>query len=138
MDKVKCFDCGFPYGAPGWIEAVIPDRYWKIISPTQDEGGILCINCISKRLVEHKLNRVPVWLNGTEPLVAMAGDKSKSRLASREAELERLREAVEFYADKKNWEDQGYENGLHWVPVIPAFDDGEKAREALAAIEEKE
>lgn len=26
-----------------------------------------------------------------------------------------LVEAVQFYASRDNWEDHGYENGLHWV-----------------------
>jgi len=69
-----CYDCGLIYGEPGWIEAIIPDKVWNEISPKKNEGGILCISCISRRLVEKGYKNVPVWLCGTEPLKAMCGD----------------------------------------------------------------
>ncbi len=74
MKKTKCYDCGLLYGSDGWIEAIIPDNVWNIISPTKDEGGILCISCISKKLTEKGLSNIPVWLCGTEPLKAIPGD----------------------------------------------------------------
>ena len=52
-------------------------------------------------------------------------------------ENERLREALKFYGDPNNWEDHGYENGLHWVSDVPAIDNGEKARAALSQTEDK-
>lgn len=73
-----CYDCGLAYGEFGWIEAIIPDKVWNEISPTNDEGGILCISCISKRLAEKGYKDIPVWLCGTEPLKAIAGDPSDS------------------------------------------------------------
>jgi len=72
--KVGCYDCGMPYGEDGWIEAIIPDALWREISPTHDDGGILCISCISKRLSRAGLQWVPVWLCGCEPLEARVGD----------------------------------------------------------------
>ena len=64
----RCYDCGLDYQDPGWIEAIIPDQVWNDISPTKDQGGILCITCISRRLVKGGYKKVPVWLLGTEPL----------------------------------------------------------------------
>ncbi len=72
--KVQCYDCELDYGGPGWIEAIIPDKVWIKISPTKDEGGILCINCISRRLEKRGYKDVPVWLTGTEPLQPMIGN----------------------------------------------------------------
>lgn len=72
----NCYDCGLEYGKPGWVEAIIPDKAWNLIRP-DDCGkgcGILCIGCMSQRLVERGLSDVPVWLCGTEPLRAMMGD----------------------------------------------------------------
>ena len=46
----KCYDCGLNYGDPGWIEAIIPDKIWYDITPTSDQGGILCITCITRGL----------------------------------------------------------------------------------------
>lgn len=67
-----CYDCGFVYGAPGWIEAVVPNDVWELISPNENQGaGILCINCISVRCSEAGLKNVPVKLCGTEPIVVV-------------------------------------------------------------------
>ncbi len=71
---MPCYDCGLDYGSDAWIEAIIPDNAWNDISPTGDQSGLLCIICISKRLAEKGYKNVPVWLCGTEPLKAMAGD----------------------------------------------------------------
>jgi hypothetical protein len=71
-----CHDCGLAYGGDGWIEAVIPDKVWKEISPNHDTSGVLCISCIARRLRGYGLSfdqEVPVWLCGTEPLRAQAG-----------------------------------------------------------------
>ena len=49
---MACYDCGLQYGSIGWIEAIIPDKVWDMIRPEgSGKGcGILCINCISRRL----------------------------------------------------------------------------------------
>lgn len=72
----QCHDCGLEYGGVGWIEAIIPDKVWNLIRPEGcPEGtGLLCINCISKRLEERGYKDVPIWLCGTEPLKVMTGD----------------------------------------------------------------
>lgn len=69
-----CYDCGLEYSGQEWIEAIIPDKVWNIISPTGDQGGTLCIACIVERLNRRGLKDIPVWLCGTEPLIAMPGD----------------------------------------------------------------
>lgn len=73
---MACYDCGLEYGGIGWIEAIIPDKVWNMIRPegSCEDGGILCINCISRRLARKGLKNIPVWLCGTEPLQAMSGD----------------------------------------------------------------
>lgn len=47
---INCYSCGKSYGSPCWIECVVPDDVWAQISPTGDEGGILCVQCIANRL----------------------------------------------------------------------------------------
>ena len=74
---MSCHDCGKEYGGDDWIEAVIPDLIWAVITPTGDinpKGGLLCISCMAKRLKRAGYKNVPVWLCGTEPLKAMEGD----------------------------------------------------------------
>ena len=73
----KCYDCGLEYGGKSWIETSIPDKIWKRISPTGDDGGLLCISCIVRRLREIGCDRkVPIFICGTEPIVAIEGDPS--------------------------------------------------------------
>lgn len=75
----ECYDCGIKYGGECWIEAVIPDDIWNLIRP-EDAGlgcGVLCISCIAKRLRRKGIEECPVWLVGTEPLIAMEGEPQK-------------------------------------------------------------
>ena len=71
-----CYDCELEYGGDGWIEAIIPDKIWNKIRPegNAENCGILCITCIVKRLRAGGFKGVPVWLCGTEPLIAFTGD----------------------------------------------------------------
>lgn len=54
-----CFDCGFAYGGVGWCDVIVPDNVWLRISPSGNEGGILCFNCICRRIERLGLERVP-------------------------------------------------------------------------------
>lgn len=61
--ELACYDCGALYGDPAWIEAVVPHDVWNAhISPTGDDGGILCIACMARRAVAAGLESVPVRL----------------------------------------------------------------------------
>jgi len=75
---MTCYDCGLKYGGDAWIEAIIPDKIWDEISPTGDQGGILCISCIARRLKQMGYRDIPVWLCGTEPLRAMTGHSDEN------------------------------------------------------------
>jgi len=57
--KPGCYDCGLPYGSPAWVDVVIPDDMWQKISPTGHSGGVLCFNCMNKRLHNLGLINVP-------------------------------------------------------------------------------
>lgn len=78
MTHCHCYDCGLLYGSDGWIEAVIPDKIWNKIKPTEcaDGCGILCVTCISRRLKVKGIEDVPVWFCGTENMRAQSGDPS--------------------------------------------------------------
>ena len=61
----ECYDCGRKYGGLGWVDAIIPDEIWAIISPsiTEDkENGLLCFCCIAKRLEQNHLTDISVKL----------------------------------------------------------------------------
>jgi len=68
--NVNCYDCGLEYGGDGWIEAVVPDSVWEMIKPigSSKGSGILCISCMCKRLRKLGLQKVPCFINGTEPI----------------------------------------------------------------------
>ena len=47
MNNEHCADCGRPYGDEyGFPDLVIPPDIWAEISPTKNEGGLLCPSCI--------------------------------------------------------------------------------------------
>jgi len=59
MKKIGCYDCGREYGDEyGFPDLIIPDHAWKSISPTKDEGGLLCPSCICKRLFDAGINNI--------------------------------------------------------------------------------
>ena len=45
--SAKCYDCGLPYSDPGFGDLVVSHDIWNNhISPTGDEGGLLCPTCM--------------------------------------------------------------------------------------------
>lgn len=49
--KAYCDDCSREYGHEhGFPDLIIPNAVWRRISPTKDNGGLLCPSCICKRL----------------------------------------------------------------------------------------
>jgi hypothetical protein len=57
--NAPCFDCQRPYGDEhGFPDLVISNESWRRISPTGDEGGLLCPSCICKRLHDAGLENV--------------------------------------------------------------------------------
>lgn len=60
-----CFDCGRRYGDEyGFPDLVVSDDVWLKISPTGDEGGLLCPSCICRRLYIAGLQTVAVFRSG--------------------------------------------------------------------------
>lgn len=46
----ECYDCKRAYGSGGFPDLIIPLSAWERISPTGDDGGLLCPSCICSRL----------------------------------------------------------------------------------------
>lgn len=59
--SLACYDCGRLYGDEyGFPDLVVPREVWnKHISPTQDEGGLLCPSCMCQRAAAAGLSDVP-------------------------------------------------------------------------------
>jgi hypothetical protein len=45
----SCHDCGEAYGSPRFPDLVLPHAMWARISPSGDENGLLCPNCMCAR-----------------------------------------------------------------------------------------
>ena len=59
-NPLTCYDCGLLYSGPAWCDVVLSDEDWPSISPTGDLGGVLCFNCIARRLTVAGREGVPM------------------------------------------------------------------------------
>lgn len=57
--SARCHGCGLDYTSPAWADVVIPDEIWRRISPDGEGNGVLCFNCMNRRLVRKGLDNVP-------------------------------------------------------------------------------
>ena len=64
----SCEDCGRAYGDNNWLDVIIPDEQWSLItgrSGSDREGGILCVGCIVKRAARIEISPgVPMFSCG--------------------------------------------------------------------------
>jgi len=74
-----CYDCRRPYGSAGFPDLVVPHDVWKQISPTGDEGGLLCPSCLIARLSISRIECVGFLASG--PLQSVSREEF-NRLAS--------------------------------------------------------
>lgn len=66
-----CFDCQRPYGHEhGFPDLIIPAWIWAKISPTGDDGGLLCPACICARLDARGIRCVGAFLSG--PIISVS------------------------------------------------------------------
>lgn len=60
-----CHDCNRPYGDEhGFPDLIIPYDTWRQISPSSDDGGLLCPSCICKRLHDKGLTCAGAFMSG--------------------------------------------------------------------------
>ena len=60
----QCYDCHRHYADPGFPDLIIPNDAWRKISPTHDEGGLLCPSCICARLKKAGINCEGAFMSG--------------------------------------------------------------------------
>ena len=59
-----CYDCGLWYGCSSWVDAIVPNDVWELINPSEHEGsGLLCFNCMTRRVEFLGCESVPISLN---------------------------------------------------------------------------
>jgi len=65
MKKAQCYDCKRKYGDEyGFPDLIIPLDVWRQISPTKNEGGLLCPSCICARLAKKKIKCYGAFTSG--------------------------------------------------------------------------
>lgn len=62
--EVCCLDCQLPYSC-FVCDFTVQNNLWNLISPTKDEGGLLCPMCMIKRLKELGLPSINVMVDLT-------------------------------------------------------------------------
>lgn len=82
----SCYDCGLEYGGSAWSDVVVLPDIWRKISPTGDEGGLLCFNCMCDRLshlglggVAMQITSGPFSANTTNDKEQVMAEQSSSR-----------------------------------------------------------
>lgn len=71
--EIACYDCGLWYSGSAWADIVLPNELWELISPTDRQGGgLLCFNCMNRRLEFLGLEEVPFEI-GSGPFACDKG-----------------------------------------------------------------
>ena len=64
-NRAVCHDCGRFYGnKEGFPDLVVSDELWARISPSGDEGGLLCPSCMCARAHEAGLQGLARFTSG--------------------------------------------------------------------------
>lgn len=100
---MSCFDCQRPYEDGGFPDFIIPYWAWKKISPTGDDGGLLCPSCICKRLHDAGIRCEGAFMSGpiisvSEPTMSNLRRIENIELAieGRNNHWQRIRELIEY------------------------------------------
>jgi hypothetical protein len=60
VGRGSCYDCGRRYGNEhGFPDLVVSNETWIMISPTGDEGGLLCPSCMCRRAADLGIENAP-------------------------------------------------------------------------------
>lgn len=74
----KCAGCNRPYSDPGFMDLIAPDDIWAQISPTGDEGGLLCPGCTISAMIDAGQTGKVVFrsgpLNGQSLIIHTTGE----------------------------------------------------------------
>jgi hypothetical protein len=95
----SCHDCGEPYGSPRFPDLILPHAMWEKISPSGDENGLLCPNCMCARAAGSGIEWRAVFRSG--PFFDASGtheamNAKPDTIARRTADNERLQERLKL------------------------------------------
>ena len=89
--RARCHDCGRAYGDEhGFPDMIIPTSVWRQISPSGDDGGLLCPSCICGRLHNAGIREVEsAFFSGSIQSVTRPTMYALRRLENLQERLER-------------------------------------------------
>ena len=93
--KSKCYDCGLDYGDDGFHDLIVSNDVWRRISPTKDNGGLLCPTCLIRALVQAKITTEGAFMSGPIINVTEATMEALRRVENLEERLDRDKESEE-------------------------------------------
>ena len=60
-----CKECGLEYGGDSWADLCLDAEEWAKISPSGDEAGLLCANCMVMKAKQRGLKNIrATWMSG--------------------------------------------------------------------------
>lgn len=68
-EMASCHDCDRTYSSGGFPDLIIPFWAWKQISPSGDDGGLLCPSCICQRLHDAGISCEGAFMSG--PIISV-------------------------------------------------------------------
>lgn len=77
----KCYDCKLDYGDDGFQDLTVSNDVWRRISPTGDDGGLLCPTCLVRALVREGITTEGAFASG--PIISVT---RPTMMALRQAE----------------------------------------------------
>lgn len=90
MKLVGCDDCGRLYGDEhGFPDLIVPYSAWRRISPSGDDGGMLCPSCICARLFKAGITCEGAFMSGPIETVSRPIMYALRRIENLELKLER-------------------------------------------------
>lgn len=133
VPSAQCAACGEAYGSPRFPDLVLPHDVWQKISPSGDENGLLCPNCICAALTAAGIETRGEFRSGPLAVFNAADPSAPAPLASAVAAEEFAKIADSFADAHERLEVAARLNGL---PLAERADCEKKllAREIGSAI----
>ena len=85
----KCYDCGLYYGSKGFHDLIVSNDAWRRISPTGDNGGLLCPTCLVRALSKAGIKTEGAFMSGPIISVSCATMEALRRVENLEEKIKR-------------------------------------------------
>lgn len=137
--NAACCRCGLPYGSAGFEDLLIPNEAWARISPSMDQYGLLCPNCMCARAAEVGVSCHARFVSGpfaqreyADAIAALEARMAELEAALREARNKALEEAATVCAGIEDECHLKWRKSMKCDPHMEGMSDG--ANDCAAAI----